>query len=80
MLFIYDWFWGYRGLAVRMSAVCRGELGRETGFATSMVGFIPKPERLIWEYLLGMERATELGCLGEADEGVYWLSSTAKES
>lgn len=62
-----------------MSAVCSGELGREVDFATSMVGFIPEPETSIWrEYLL--ERLTKLRGRGEAEEGVYWLSSTANES
>lgn len=63
-----------------MSAVCNGELGREADFATSIVGFIPRPDTSIREYRLGMEREARLVGRGEADEGVYWLSSTAKES
>lgn len=62
-----------------MSAVCSGELGCELDFATSIIGFMPEPDTSIWrEYLL--ERFTKLSGRGEADEGVYWLSSTAKES
>lgn len=64
-----------------MSAECNGELGREDGFATSIAGFIARLDGSIFrEYLLGIERLTKLRGRGEADGGVYWLSSTAKES